>query len=68
MTETAVAKPWLRFYGTVPHTIDYPEIGLYEALADSVSDRPDWTAVDFLGSTLTYRELLEAVHRLSRTR
>ena len=29
MTETALARPWLRFYGDVPHTIDYPEIGLY---------------------------------------
>ena len=61
MTETATARPWLRFYGDVPPTLDYPRIGLYEALATSAAARPDHVAVDFLGSTLTYRGLLEAV-------
>ena len=63
MGETAVARPWLRFYGDVPHTLDYPETGLYEALAESAAGRPKHTAVDFLGSTLTYGELLDAVDR-----
>ena len=54
------ARPWLRFYGDVPHTLDYPEIGLYEALAESAAGRPQHTAVDFLGSTLTYGELFDA--------
>jgi long-chain acyl-CoA synthetase len=55
--------PWLAFYGDVPATLDYPEIGLYEALAGSVARRPDATAVDFLGFALTYAELLAAVDR-----
>jgi long-chain acyl-CoA synthetase len=63
MSETPLAKPWLRFYGDVPHTLDYPEIGLYEALAKSAGARPERTAVDFLGSTLTYAELLDGVDR-----
>jgi long-chain acyl-CoA synthetase len=63
MTELQNAAPWLRFYGDVPETIDYPRISLYEALRRSATIRPDATAVDFLGSTLTYRELSEAVDR-----
>jgi long-chain acyl-CoA synthetase len=63
VSETATARPWLRFYGDVPHTLDYPEIGLYEALAESAAGRPQHTAVDFLGSTLTYGELFDAVDR-----
>jgi long-chain acyl-CoA synthetase len=63
MSETALARPWLRFYGEVPHTLDYPEIGLYQALAQSGARRPETTAVDFLGSRLTYAELLDAVDR-----
>ena len=26
-------RPWLRFYGRVPRSIDYPRVTLYEALA-----------------------------------
>ena len=65
MSETATARPWLRFYGDVPHTLDYPEIGLYEALAQSAARRRERVAVDFLGSTLTYGELLGAVDRFA---
>ena len=63
MSEIAHAKPWLAFYGTVPESIDYPQIGLYEALAASAARRPSATSVDFLGSALTYREFVEGVDR-----
>ncbi|HET7856372.1 MAG TPA: AMP-binding protein [Gaiellaceae bacterium] len=57
------SKPWLRFYGDVPETLDYPEITLYEAVARSAAKRPDAVAIDFLDATLTYRELVEAIDR-----
>jgi long-chain acyl-CoA synthetase len=63
MTELQDAMPWLRFYGDVPETIEYPRVSLYEALRRSATARPDATAVDFLGATLTYRELLADVDR-----
>jgi long-chain acyl-CoA synthetase len=56
-------QPWLRFYGNVPATLQYPPIGLYEALVRSVEQRPDAPAVDFLGTRLTYRRLLDEVDR-----
>ena len=30
MTQT---PPWLRFYGKLPHSLNYPEITLYQAVA-----------------------------------
>src|SRR5262245_61839561 len=54
---------WLRFYGDVPATLEYPEIGLYEALARSVARQPGATAVDFLGTEMTFGELLAAIDR-----
>lgn len=63
MSVTSESRPWLRFYGDVPHTLEYPEIGLYQALAESASRRRDRVAVDFLGTTLTYGELLDTVDR-----
>ena len=37
-------RPWLRFYGDVPSSLDYPRITLYEALNESASKRPEATA------------------------
>jgi long-chain acyl-CoA synthetase len=65
VTELSDRKPWLEFYDNVPASLDYPPITLYEAVRRSASERPEATAVDFLGSTLTYGELLEAVDRFA---
>ena len=29
-------KPWLKFYGTVPHSIDYPRITMYDGVEETV--------------------------------
>ena len=57
------SKPWLAFYGDVPETLDYPRIGLYEALRRSCEAHPDAIALDFLGATVSYRQLAESVDR-----
>jgi long-chain acyl-CoA synthetase len=56
-------RPWLRFYGDVPPTLEYPEIALHEAVMASVDRVPDAIAFDFFGRTATYRELGEAIDR-----
>lgn len=55
MTES---RPWLRYYGTVPHSLTYPEITLYDAVAATAARRPDATAWDFLDRSRTYRPFL----------
>ena len=62
---TAAERPWLRFYGDVPESLDYPEITLYEELAESIRRTPDAIAYDFFGTTATYRELGEQVDRFA---
>ena len=54
-------RPWLRFYGSIPSELDYPEITLYQALAASAARVPDALAWDFLDTTSTYRAFLAAV-------
>ncbi len=54
-------KPWLKFYGQVPHTLDYPRISMYEAVKLSAQQRPNELAYDFLGYTSTYRRFLEEI-------
>jgi long-chain acyl-CoA synthetase len=55
--------PWLRFYGRVPATLEYPELTLYGAVAASARRVPDAVAWDFLGATSTYRRLVDDIDR-----
>ena len=57
------SPPWLRFYGEVPRSLDYPAITLYQAVAATALRFPDDIAWDFLGSHSTYRRLLEEIDR-----
>ena len=59
----ASERPWLRFYGSVPASLDYPRITLYEAVAASAQRRPDAVAWDFLDTTCTYRDFVAAIDR-----
>lgn len=49
-------RPWHRFYSTVPRSIEYPEITMYESLLRSVNRVPDKIAWDFMGTLCTYEE------------
>ena len=60
---TAGSQPWRRFYGSVPASLDYPEVTLYEALAATARRVPDAIAWDFLGTRSDYRTLLAQVDR-----
>lgn len=56
-------RPWLRFYGAVPHHIDYPPVTLYEAVVATARKSPDAIAWDFFGTRSSYRELLATIDR-----
>jgi long-chain acyl-CoA synthetase len=62
----AVPRPWLAAYPpAVPESYRYPLVPLTRLLDDAAQDFPQSTAVEFLGYTLTYRELLDRVDRLA---
>ncbi len=60
------ARPWLRFYGDVPVSLEYPPIRVDEVVARTADRLPDAVAYDFLGSTATYAELTDAIDRCAR--
>lgn len=49
-------KPWLKYYGDVPHSLNYPKVTMYEALMSTVQHKPNAIAWDFMGYTATYKE------------
>jgi long-chain acyl-CoA synthetase len=54
-------RPWLKHYGNVPHTINYPRVTMYEALAQTAQEKPDSIAYDFLGYTSSYRQFMAEI-------
>jgi long-chain acyl-CoA synthetase len=58
-------KPWLKFYGDYPHTIDYPKVTLYEALMQTAEKFPQNIAWDFMGSKSTYTHFLEEIDQFA---
>lgn len=60
------SKPWLKFYGNIPHSIDYPKVTLYQALARTAERVSEATAWDFMGNWATYREFVDMVDRFAR--
>jgi len=58
-----VNLPWLKYYGDVPHRIDYPEVTMYEALMQTAERCPEAVAYDFFGTTATYRQFAADIDR-----
>ncbi len=56
-------KPWLKFYGNIPVTIAYPRVTMYEAVMQTVQEKPGDTAYHFLGYTATYRAFAQQIDR-----
>lgn len=56
-------KPWLSYYGDVPHAIDYPEVTMYEALIQTATRCPEAVAYDFFGTLASYAQFVEEIDR-----
>jgi long-chain acyl-CoA synthetase len=57
-------RPWLASYAPdVPHEIDLPTGSLFDLLESSVSTFADGVALEFFGSTTSYRELGDQIDR-----
>ena len=52
---------WFKYYGDVPHTIDYPDNSMYGLLCQSASKYPENIAYDFMGKSASYTEFLREV-------
>ncbi|HEV2888913.1 MAG TPA: AMP-binding protein [Frankiaceae bacterium] len=63
---TYADKPWLASYPPeVPGDYEFPEVPLTRLLDDAAASFPTTTALAFLGTRITYRELKEQVDRFA---
>ncbi len=64
--EKYAAKPWLKNYDEgVPPEIEIPNKPLYWVLEQAAEQFPDRTALYFLGTRVSYRELLDSAKRFA---
>lgn len=57
---------WFKFYGSIPRTLDYPDISMCEMVFNSEKEHPDFTAYDFMGNSSTYKKLKEDINQAAR--
>lgn len=61
-----VERRWLASYDMgVPHTLEYPEVPVFELAMRAASRRPQSTALVFKGVTMTYGELALNIRQLA---
>ncbi|HZC53514.1 MAG TPA: AMP-binding protein, partial [Mycobacterium sp.] len=60
------ARPWVQWYAPgVAERLHVPDVALTQLLDDAAKDFPRRKALTFLGSTMTYRALVETVDRFA---
>ncbi|EGK14900.1 long-chain-fatty-acid-CoA ligase [Desmospora sp. 8437] len=58
---------WFKYYPEeVPKSLEYPDQPLPDLLKKSAKDYPEREAIYFMGKRITYRELMDDVHRMAR--
>lgn len=59
-------RPWVEAYPrNIPSTYSYPNVALTRLLDDAATDFPEHEAIQFLGASTTYRQLLDHVDRFA---
>lgn len=58
--------PWLRFYGNMPHHIEYPELTLYQIVSKTAKNYPTYCAYEFLGKKTDYQTFALRIERAAR--
>ncbi len=58
--------PWLKHYGDVPTTIEYPQVTMEQMLSQACEKYKDKTAYEFLGKNSTFAQLSLDIEKAAR--
>ena len=64
--KTEVKAPWLKNYGDIPATLEYPTCTMFERLEQIANDYPEAIAFDFMGKKTKYKDLIKQIHICAR--
>lgn len=57
---------WFKYYGNTPHTIDYPDISMYDMVKNASNEHKDLIAYDFMGNSKTYGEFIKEIDEAAK--
>ncbi|MBR2477140.1 MAG: acyl--CoA ligase [Clostridia bacterium] len=57
---------WFKYYGDVPHTLNYPDISMYDMIRRTANKYSDNIAYDFMGRSVTFREFIAEIDTCAR--
>lgn len=52
---------WFKYYEDVPHTLEYPDVSMYEMLKRVKDSYGSYIAYDFMGKAVTYNDFLQEI-------
>ncbi len=52
---------WFKYYGNVPHTLEYPDISMYAMIQKVQQEYGTYIAYDFMGKSVTYDDFIEEI-------
>ena len=64
--EITARTPWKDHMDGVPMHLEYPSGSMFEAVEAAAEQYPDQIAFDFMGSSVTYREMIVEIRRCCR--
>ena len=60
------SAPWLKHYGDVPHTLDYPDFSMTNLVFFTAEKYPNVTAYEFFGCKMKYSKFTEEIKQCAR--
>ena len=58
--------PWLKYYGSTPASLEYPEATMYQMVAQAARQYPDNTAYIFFGKKTPYPALIRRIEAAAK--
>lgn len=59
-------KRWFKYYGNIPHTLNYPDISMYKMVKEVGDKYPEYAAYDFMGRSVNYSAFLKEVETCAK--
>lgn len=56
-----IKAPWLKSYGDVNFSLTYPKDSMSAVVLRTAAENPDFAALEFMGSEITYKKLAENI-------
>ena len=61
-----IDAPWLKFYGDIPHNLDYPDCSMAHLVLKTAQTYPDVMAYEFFGFKQTYTGFADEIRQCAR--